>query len=37
MNIESFRTGFLSECVERSLGWYASTFEADGFKTDVLL
>ena len=37
MNIESFRKGFLSECVERPWGWYASTFEMDGFKTMVFV
>ena len=37
MNIESFRKGFLSECVERPWGWYASTFEVKGFKTKVFV
>lgn len=37
MNIEIFRNGFLSECVERPWGWYASTFEMDGFKTKVFV
>ena len=37
MNIDSFRNGFLSECVERPWGWYASTFEMDGFKTKVFV
>ena len=37
MNIETCRKGFLSECVERPWGWYASTFAVDGFKTKVLV
>lgn len=37
MNIESFRTWLLSECVERPWGWYASTFAMDGFKTKVFV
>ena len=37
MNIESFRKGFLSECVERPWGYYASTFGMNGFKTKVLV
>ena len=37
MNIESFRKGFLSECVERPWGWYASTFAVEGFKTKVFV
>ena len=37
MNIDSFRNGFLSECVERPWGCYASTFEIDGFKTKVFV
>ena len=37
MNIESFSKGFLSECVERPWGWYASTFEVKGFKTKVFV
>lgn len=36
MNIESFRNGFLSECVERPWGCYVSTFGIDRFKTKVL-
>ena len=37
MNIDLFSKGFLSECVERPWGWYASTFEMDGFKTKVFV
>lgn len=37
MNIERFRNGFLSECVERPWGWYASTFATGGFKTKVFV
>ena len=37
MNIDSFRNGFLAECVERPWGWYASTFAMDGFKTKVFV
>lgn len=37
MNVESLCKGFLSECVERPWGWYASTFEMDGFKTKVFV
>ena len=37
MNIEDFRNGFLSECVERPWGAYASTFEVNGFKTKVFV
>ena len=37
MTIDSFRKGFLSECVERPWGWYASTFAMEGFKTKVFV
>lgn len=37
MNLDSFSKGFLSECVERPWGWYASTFEVSGFKTKVFV
>ena len=37
MDINSLRNGFLSECVERPWGCYASTFEAKGFKTKVFV
>ena len=37
MSIDSYSKGFLSECVERPWGWYASTFEVDGFKTKVFV
>lgn len=37
MDIDSFREGFLSECVERPWGCYASTFEMKGFKTKVFV
>ena len=37
MDTNSLRKSFLSECVERPWGWYASTFEMDGFKTKVLV
>lgn len=37
MNLDSFRNGFLSECVQRPWGWYASTFAVEGFKTKVFV
>lgn len=36
MSINSLN-GFISECVERPWGWYASTFAMDGFKTKVFV
>lgn len=37
MSIDSYSKGFLSECVERPWGWYASTFAVEGFKTKVFV
>lgn len=37
MNIDKLGKGFLSECVERPWGCYASTFEMKGFKTKVIV
>ena len=37
MDVKNLKAGFLSECVERPWGCYASTFEMDGFKTKVFV
>ena len=37
MDIDSLQSGFLSECVERPWGCYASTFAMSGFKTKVFV
>ena len=37
MTITSLQSGFLSECIERPWGFYASTFAKKGFKTKVFV
>lgn len=37
MDIKRLQQGFLSECVERPWGCYASTFFLNGFKTKVFV
>lgn len=37
MDITSLQKGFINECTERPWGFYASTFEVEGFKTKVFV